>query len=101
MPVLTKGNLKIGFYEWDAVMEEQTTVEESRQLSANTLVVSDATTRLPIREIVDIFTKACPHWRFQTLAEGGHMAPPTRPELINPIVRQFLDMSSGVASRGR
>ena len=79
------------FHEWDAVMEEETTVEEWKALTARTLVVSDKATRLPIREIVAIFAKACPHWSFYTLAEGGHMAPLTRPEVINPVVREFLD----------
>ena len=79
------------FHEWDAVIEEETTVEEWKALTARTLVVSDKATRLPIREIVAIFAKACPHWTFHTLAEGGHMAPLTRPEVINPVVREFLD----------
>ena len=42
-------SLPPNFYEWDAVMEEETTVEEWRGLSAKTLVVSDAATRLPVR----------------------------------------------------
>jgi pimeloyl-ACP methyl ester carboxylesterase len=84
-------SLRPNFHEWDAVMEEETTVEEWNALTARTLVVSDAATRLPIREIVDIFAKACPHWTFHTIPEGGHMAPLTRPELINPVVHQFLN----------
>lgn len=79
------------FHEWDAVMEEETTVEEWKALTARTLVVSDTATRLPIREIVAIFVNACPHWTFHTLAEGGHMAPLTRPAVINPVIREFLD----------
>jgi hypothetical protein len=82
------------FYEWDAVMDEETTVEELKTLTVRTMVVSDMATRLPIRAIVDLFTTACPHWSFRTIAEGGHMAPLTRPELINPIVRVFLDAGS-------
>ena len=88
-------SLPPNFHEWDAVMEEETTVEEWKALTARTLVVSDATTRLPIREIVDILAKACPHWSFHTIPEGGHMAPLTRPELVNPIVRRFLDGDVG------
>jgi pimeloyl-ACP methyl ester carboxylesterase len=87
-------SLPPNFYEWDAVMEEETTVEEWKGLNAKTLVVSDAATRLPIREIVDTFAKACPDWTFHTISEGGHMAPLTRPELINPVVREFLDAGS-------
>ncbi|ROO25157.1 hypothetical protein SAHL_14900 [Salinisphaera orenii YIM 95161] len=82
------------FYEWDAVMDEETTVEECKGLTARTLVVSDQATRLPIREIVDIFVKACPHWSFRSVAEGGHMAPLTHSDLVNPIIREFLDAGS-------
>jgi pimeloyl-ACP methyl ester carboxylesterase len=82
------------FYEWDACMEEETTIEEWQKLTVRTLVVSDPTTRLPIREIVGIFAAACPHWTFHSIPEGGHMAALTRPDLVNPIVRRFLDTSS-------
>ncbi|UCF91724.1 MAG: alpha/beta hydrolase [Desulfobacterales bacterium] len=84
------------FYEWDAVMDEETTVDEWKTLGARTLVVGDKATRPPIREIIDIFATACPHWSFRFIAEGGHMAPLTRPELVNPIVREFLDAGGSV-----
>lgn len=87
-------SLPPNFHEWDAVMEEQTTIEEWKALTAKILVVSDKATRLPIREIVDIFAQACPHWSFRFITDGGHMAPLTRPDLINPIVREFLDGGS-------
>ena len=81
-------------YEWDAVMEEQTTIEDCKALTSRTLLISDKTTQLPIREIVEIFEQACPHWSFHFIPEGGHMAPLTRPDLINPTVREFLDAGS-------
>jgi len=82
------------FHEWDAVMDEQTTIEGWKSLKARTLVMSDAATRLPIREITALFARTCPHWAFHTIPEGGHMAPLTRPDLINPVVRKFLDAGS-------
>jgi pimeloyl-ACP methyl ester carboxylesterase len=78
-------------YEWQAVMDEPMTIEDYAAVPARTLVVSDPATRRPIREIVELFAEACPAWSFQSLPEGGHMAPLTRPELVNPIVREFLD----------
>lgn len=84
-------SLPSNFHEWDAVMDEETTIDDWKALSARTLLVSDAATRKPIREIVGIFADACPHWTFHIIPEGGHMAPLTRPELVNPVVRQFLD----------
>jgi hypothetical protein len=35
---------------------------------------------------------ACPQWAFASMS-GGHMAPLTRPELVNPLIRRFLDAS--------
>jgi pimeloyl-ACP methyl ester carboxylesterase len=87
-------SLPPNFHEWDAVMEEQTTIEELKALSTRTLVVSDPATRIPIREIIDILAMACPHWVFRTIPEGGHMAALTRPDLVNPIIREFLDAVS-------
>jgi pimeloyl-ACP methyl ester carboxylesterase len=84
-------SLPPNFHEWDAIMEEEATVGEWMALTARTLLVSDAATRRPIREIVEIFAKSCPHWSFRTISGGGHMAPLTHPHLINPIVREFLD----------
>jgi len=84
-------SLRPNFHEWDAVMEEEATVDEWKNLTARTLLVADAATRPPIREIVEIFAKACPHWTFRTITGAGHMAPLTHPDLINPIVREFLD----------
>lgn len=84
-------SLQPNFHEWDAVMEEEATVDEWKRLTARTLLVSDAATRRPIREIAEIFAKACPHWTFRTVPVGGHMAPLTHPDLINPIVSEFLD----------
>ena len=86
--------LKPNYYEWDAVMNEETTLEQWKSISAPTLVMSDPQTRRTIREIVEVFAAACPHWRFHPMAGAGHMAPLTRPELVNPVVRQFLDAAS-------
>lgn len=88
------------FHEWDAVMDEETTLEQWQALTARTLVVSAAATRRPIREIVDLFAGACPHWAFQRIGEGGHMAPLTHPQLVNPLVRAFLDESDANGPAG-
>ena len=79
------------FHEWDAVMNEKTTIDTYAALTAKTLVVSAADTKRPIREIVELFVEACPHWSFRQVAEGGHMEPLFQPNLVNPIVCKFLD----------
>ena len=79
------------FQEWDAAMNETTTIDTWASLKAKTLVVYAADTKRPIREIVELFVDACPHWSFKEIAEGGHMAPLFQPELVNPIVTEFLN----------
>jgi pimeloyl-ACP methyl ester carboxylesterase len=79
------------FFEWDAVMDEKTKIEDWKNLKTETLLVSDPNTRRSIREIVALLGEACPHWNFHAIPEGGHMAPLTRPEIVNPVVRRFLE----------
>ena len=79
------------FHEWDAAMGERTTVEDLAALDSRTLVMTDPATRRPIRAIAEILAQACPGWTFQDIPAGGHMAPLTRPDLVNPMVRAFLD----------
>jgi len=79
------------FYEWDGVMNETTTIDTWAALTEKTLVVYAADTKRPIREIVELFVEACPHWTFKEIPEGGHMAPLFQPNIVNPIIREFLD----------
>jgi pimeloyl-ACP methyl ester carboxylesterase len=78
-------------HEWDAALEEGTTVEDLAALRCRTLVMSDPATRRPIRAIAEILAQACPAWTFHDLPAGGHMAPLTRPDLVDPVIRAFLD----------
>lgn len=84
--------LKSNYYEWDAVMDETTTLDEWKNvLPKETLVVSDRHTVRPIREIIELMREACPAWHFKEIGDGGHMAPLTRPDIVNPIVSSFLE----------
>src|SRR5262249_46393501 len=79
------------YFEWDAVMNETMPVAQwAALLPHRTLMVSDPGTVRPIREIAAILRCACPHWSYQEVPGAGHMAPLTRPDLINPLVRAFL-----------
>jgi pimeloyl-ACP methyl ester carboxylesterase len=82
--------LKPNFHEWDAVMNETTPLTAwSAQLPAKTLIVYDTNTVRPIREIVELMRDATT-WQTTTIARGGHMAPLSHPDLVNPIVAKFL-----------
>jgi pimeloyl-ACP methyl ester carboxylesterase len=88
--------LKPNYFEWDAVMDETTPVEQwARLLPRSTLLVSDPNTVLPIREITAILRRSCAMWTYKEIADGGHMAPLTRPDLINPLVSSFLRLQLG------
>ena len=88
--------LKPNYFEWDAVMGETTPAAQwARLLPRATLVVSDPNTVAPIRGIVALLRRDCPKWSYQEIPEGGHMAPLTRPDIVNPIVRSFLTAPAG------
>jgi pimeloyl-ACP methyl ester carboxylesterase len=83
--------LKPNFFEWDAVMNETTPAEEwAAVLPRATLLEYDPGTVLPIREITSILRQCCAAWTAKELPGAGHMAPVTRPDLINPLVGAFL-----------
>jgi pimeloyl-ACP methyl ester carboxylesterase len=78
-------------FEWDAAMNDTTTAEQwAARLPKDTLLISDSRSALPIREVTAILRRACPAWTYRDVPGAGHMAPLTRPELINPLVRAFL-----------
>jgi pimeloyl-ACP methyl ester carboxylesterase len=84
--------LKPNFFEWDAVVNETISVDEwAALLPAKTLLVCDPETVLPVREIASILHLRCPQWSYQEVFGAGHMAPLTRPDLINPLIASFLD----------
>ncbi len=81
------------FHEWDAVMAETAPMEEWRRLPARTLVVHSAQNQRLLLEIFGLFREVCSHWTFVEIA-AGHMAPVTHPEIVNPIIKEFLDEGS-------
>ena len=84
-------SLKPNFFEWDAVMDDTTPVEEwAAMLPRSTLLVFDPAGVAPTREIAAILRRSCPGWTFAETPSAGHMAPLTHPDLVNPLVCSFL-----------
>jgi pimeloyl-ACP methyl ester carboxylesterase len=82
--------LKPNFHEWDAIMDETTTLRDwVAQLPCATTVIYDPHTVRPIREIVELTEQGTP-WTTLAIPRGGHMAPLTHPEVVNPLVREAL-----------
>jgi len=83
--------LKPNYFEWDAVMNETTPLEQwATLMPRDTLLVCDPRTVLPIREIAALLHRSNPGWVYKEAPNAGHMAPMTRPELINPLIGSFL-----------
>lgn len=79
------------FFEWDALDEEHTTIEGWSTLPAHVHVLCARDTKRSVREIYELFRERCPAWQFADIPEGGHMAPLSRPELVNPMIKDILD----------
>ncbi|UOA20468.1 hypothetical protein DSM14862_03305 (plasmid) [Sulfitobacter indolifex] len=84
--------LKPNIYEWDAVMNEETTLLEwERDLPKDTTVISAADTVKSIDEICKLLRESISGWNFERIDEGGHMAVMSKPEQINPMVFAALN----------
>jgi pimeloyl-ACP methyl ester carboxylesterase len=78
--------------QWDSLMHDRTTIAEWRsRLPRRTLFVSAADTWPPLGELTKLFMKECPHWTFEQVPEGGHMAALYRSDLVNPIIVGFFN----------
>ena len=83
--------LKPNFHEWDAVMNESTSIEEwEKHLPKETTVLSCKKTINSSSGIVKLFRSNMPDWSFIEYEEGGHMAPLTQPQIVNPIIKDIL-----------
>jgi pimeloyl-ACP methyl ester carboxylesterase len=75
-----------GAGSWQTMTLEQW----AARLPHATLAIYDPRTVLPVREIAAILRQSCRAWIYQELPGAGHMAPLTRPDMINPLVSSFL-----------
>ncbi len=82
--------LRPNYYEWDCVGSDQTTIEEFDRIPARAMMVYSADARRASREIAQLFEEKCRNWSVVRIAEGGHMAPLTHPEVVNPLIASFL-----------
>ena len=82
--------LLANFFEWDCMESDLTPIETFARLPAKAMLAYAPGTRRPIREIAELFEQKCPAWRFATVEDGGHMAPMTRSDLVNPLIADFF-----------
>lgn len=77
-------------HEWDAVMNMDVGDDVWQSIKADTLLVKAQETKKSVAGVYEVFQDICPHWDFKEVDEGGHMAPVTRPDLVNPLIMNFL-----------
>lgn len=82
--------LRPNYHEWDSVDSHRTTVEELGRIRARAMMIYSPNARRPSREIAQLFKAKCPDWSVVRIADGGHMAPLTHPEVVNPLICSFL-----------
>lgn len=82
--------LRPNYYEWDSVDSDQTTVEEFDRIPAKAMIAYAPEARRPVREIAQLFVQKCPNWLVVRIAEGGHMAPLTHSQVLNPLIAGFF-----------
>ena len=78
--------MKHAFYEWDSVFNETTPVTDWAPLARRMVVIVAADTTASILGIVKILRNNLVGLCYVELPAGGHMAPLSRPDLVNPAV---------------
>lgn len=78
-------------HEWNSVMHEGTPISTwVKELPDATTVISADDTVDAIAETMRLLRENMPHWRFENVSQGGHMAAITKPDLINPVIQSAL-----------
>jgi pimeloyl-ACP methyl ester carboxylesterase len=81
-------------HEWETMESETDNVLTFAPFADRTLVVTARDTVAPIRHISDIMRNCLSGLQLVQIPEGGHMAPVTRPDMVNPLVISHLDRYS-------
>jgi pimeloyl-ACP methyl ester carboxylesterase len=79
-PVVHEWNMALGMRPLDGW----------RAIAAPVHLIRAADTRTPTREIVNLLARTYPDWHRHEVPSGGHMAPLSRPDLVNPLMAAIL-----------
>jgi pimeloyl-ACP methyl ester carboxylesterase len=78
-------------HEWAMIGVDGPPLENWRKIEAPVHLLYAADTRRTTRAIAEILRREFPRWKFHEIPEGGHTAPITRPEIVNPVIAEILD----------
>ena len=77
-------------HEWEMIGPDAPPIEHWAAIEAPVHYVHAADTRLPSRALAALLQREIPHWQFHEVPEGGHTAPISRPDLVNPLIAKIL-----------
>jgi pimeloyl-ACP methyl ester carboxylesterase len=78
-------------HEWESLGIDGRPIEDWGNIAAPVHLLQAADSKLSTRTIAALLRRAHPHWYFHDLPIGGHLAPITRPDQINPLLARILD----------
>jgi len=77
-------------HEGQALARNTTRLQDYANLTMPTLLMYAADTNPAILPVQHLLQNACPHWRVAVQPQGGHMAPLTHADEVNPLIAEFL-----------
>ena len=77
--------------EWEMMFGDGPPIETWSAIDAPVHLIYAADTRLSTRTIVELLRAEYPRWHFHEIEPGGHTAPISRPDLVNPVIARILD----------
>jgi pimeloyl-ACP methyl ester carboxylesterase len=76
--------------QWQAAFGEPAPLRAAASIAAPTLILTGTASKASSRAVVRLVASVIPNARTQALADVGHMAPVTHPDLVNPAIEEFL-----------
>jgi pimeloyl-ACP methyl ester carboxylesterase len=77
-------------HEWYPALNEPTSLLGWGVLPSETMILRGRKTVRPMAEIAELLYGAFPQWQRGTWEAGGHMAPLSHPDAVNPLIVDFL-----------
>jgi pimeloyl-ACP methyl ester carboxylesterase len=77
-------------HEWDAVLAPAHALPDWGEISQPVHILRAADTRQPTLAVAGLLTSAHGHWTLHEFERGGHMAPVTHADMVNPVIAFIL-----------
>ena len=81
-------------HEWSMATAGVRPLEGWSAITTPVHLIRAADSRAPTRAIVKLLADRYPAWRVHDVPSGGHMAPLSRPDLVNPLIVAAIDRAT-------